>query len=110
MAARNVLLIEDDFDIAGLLTLHLQDLGCSVERRADGREGLVSAIEGGPWNLVVLDLELPNVDGLEICRRLRTPPAYTPILMLTARVTESDRVLGLELGADDYMTKPFSVI
>jgi DNA-binding response OmpR family regulator len=110
VVSRNVLLIEDDFDIAGLLAIHLQDLGCKVESYADGQVGLIAAVERGPWSLVVLDLGLPNVDGLEICRRLRSPPAYTPILMLTARAAESERVLGLELGADDYMTKPFSVV
>ena len=110
MASRNVLLIEDDLDIAGLLTLHLRDLGCTVEAQSDGRAGLAAAVERGPWNLVVLDLELPNVDGLEICRRVRVGAGYTPILMLTARAGESDRVLGLELGADDYLTKPFSVV
>ena len=110
MAARNVLIIEDDSDIARLLALHVRDLGCEVQLQTDGRDGLTAAVDGGPWNLVVLDLELPRVDGLEICRRLRTPTTYTPILILTARAAESDRVLGLELGADDYMTKPFSVV
>lgn len=110
MPSRQVLLIEDDVDIGELLTLHLRDLGCTVEAHADGGTGLAAAVERGPWNLVVLDLELPNVDGLEICRRVRAAAAYTPILMLTARAGELDRVLGLELGADDYLTKPFSVV
>jgi DNA-binding response OmpR family regulator len=110
MASRNVLIIEDDSDIAGLLSLHLRDLGCEVQLQTDGRAGLAAAADGGPWSLVVLDLELPWVDGLEICRRLRAPTTYTPILILTARAAESERVLGLELGADDYMTKPFSVV
>ena len=110
MTSRKVLLIEDDRDIAELLVLHLQDLGCLVETVDDGAAGLSAALEGGPWSLVVLDLQLPQVDGLEICRRLRAAAAYTPILMLTARAGESDRVLGLETGADDYLTKPFSVV
>lgn len=110
MTSRKVLLIEDDRDIAELLELHLQDLGCLVEPVDDGAAGLSAALEGGPWSLVVLDLQLPHVDGLEICRRLRAAAAYTPILMLTARAAESDRVLGLETGADDYLTKPFSVV
>ena len=110
MGTRNVLLIEDDLAIAGLLTLHLQDLGCSVEAAVDGRTGAFAALNRGPWKLVVLDLELPHIDGLEICRQVRAAADYTPILMLTARAGESDRVLGLELGADDYLTKPFSVV
>ena len=110
MTSRKVLLIEDDRDIAALLGLHLQDLGCLVEAVDDGAAGLSAALEGGPWSLVVLDLQLPQVDGLEICRRLRATATYTPILMLTARAGESDRVLGLETGADDYLTKPFSVV
>ena len=110
MTSRKVLLIEDDRDIAELLRLHLQDLGCLVEPVDDGTTGLSAALECGPWSLVVLDLQLPHVDGLEICRQIRAAAAYTPILMLTARAGESDRVLGLETGADDYLTKPFSVV
>ena len=110
MTSRNVLLIEDDLDIAGLLTLHLQDLDCAVTQVADGLLGLHAALEQGPWSLVVLDLQLPGLDGLEICRRLRVAASHAPILMLTARATEQDRVLGLETGADDYLTKPFSVV
>ena len=109
MAARDVLLIEDDVDIASLLTLHLEDLGCTVTAVTDGAVGLTAARDQGPWNLIVLDLELPNVDGLEICRQIRGTAGYTPVLMLTARASEQDRVLGLETGADDYLTKPFSV-
>lgn len=104
---RKVLVVEDDSDIAGLLGLHLQDLGCAVEFAADGAQGLARATEAGNWSLIVLDLQLPSVDGLEICRQARAHAGYTPILMLTARAGESDRVLGLETGADDYLTKPF---
>jgi DNA-binding response OmpR family regulator len=75
----------------------------------DGRAGLAEAL-ARPYDLVVLDLMLPGVDGLEICRRLRSERRYTPILMLTAKSTELDRVLGLEMGADDYLAKPFSVL
>ena len=107
--SRDVLLIEDDTDLAALVRLHLQDLGCTVTTVADGATGLTAAVER-PWSLVVLDLGLPHVDGLEICRRLRLSGSYTPILMLTARAAEQHRVLGLETGADDYMTKPFSVV
>lgn len=110
MGSRSVLLIEDDLVIARLLSLHLQELGCMVECHSDGRSGLDAALGHGPWNLIVLDLGLPGMDGLEICRQLRNHPAYSPILMLTARAGVSNRVLGLELGADDYLTKPFSVV
>ena len=105
---RNVLVIEDQQDIAHLVRLHLQDLPCNVELAFDGRSGLAAA-ETRPFDLVVLDLMLPFVDGLEICRRLRARPVYTPIMMVTAKAAELDRVLGLELGADDYLTKPFSI-
>jgi DNA-binding response OmpR family regulator len=110
MTERRVLLIEDDQDIAGLLVLHLQDLGCSVEVASDGSLGLNRAVQPPGWSLIVLDLQLPGTDGLEICRRVRADATYTPILMLTARAGESERVLGLETGADDYLTKPFSVV
>lgn len=110
MTARRVLVVEDDHDIAQLLTLHLQDLGCAVDTCHDGRSGLARAVEGTAWSLLVLDLRLPDLDGLELCRRVRASATYTPILILTARASELDRVLGLETGADDYLTKPFSVV
>lgn len=105
---RNVLVIEDEKDIAHLVRMHLQDLPCNVEVAYDGPAGIAAA-ERKPFDLVVLDLMLPGIDGLEICRRLRQRPPYTPIMMLTAKDSELDRVLGLELGADDYLTKPFSI-
>jgi DNA-binding response OmpR family regulator len=106
--SRKILVIEDSPDIADLLALHLGDEGYQVELTQDGQAGLRKALEQ-PYDLVILDLMLPGVDGLEICRQLRAAPGYTPILMLTARSTEIDRVVGLELGADDYLTKPFSI-
>jgi DNA-binding response OmpR family regulator len=106
---RKVLVIEDQRDIAGLIGLHLRDVPCDVTLRYDGRSGLAEA-EARRYDLLVLDVMLPDVDGLEICRRLRGRTPYTPILMVTAKATELDRVLGLELGADDYLTKPFSVL
>ena len=106
---RHVLIIEDDSDIANLVRLHLEDLGCRAEVESDGLRGYERAAAGS-FDLVILDLMLPTIDGLEICRRLRSGTDYTPILMLTAKTTELDRVLGLELGADDYLTKPFSVL
>ena len=107
--ARQVLVIEDDPDIARLVKLQLTDLDCTVTLAADGVRGLAEA-EARAFDLVILDLMLPGIDGLEICRRLRARPGYTPILMLTAKSGELDRVLGLEMGADDYLTKPFSVL
>ncbi|MEM9409120.1 MAG: response regulator transcription factor [Acidobacteriota bacterium] len=105
---RRVLVIEDEVEIARLVELHLRDLGCEVKRVENGVVGLAEARDGS-YDLIVLDLMLPELDGLEVCRRLRSEPGYTPILMLTARSSEIDRVLGLETGADDYLTKPFSV-
>lgn len=103
-----VLLIEDDRDIADLVALHLRDEGYEVDVHHDGSEGLAAA-RLHPYDLLVLDLMLPGTDGLSICRELRSGERYLPILMLTAKSSELDRVLGLELGADDYLTKPFSI-
>jgi two-component system OmpR family response regulator len=106
---RRVLIVEDDQDISHLVSLHLKDIDCDVEEVADGRRGLERA-RSAEHDLIILDLMLPGIDGLEICRRVRAQTEYTPILMLTARSSEIDRVLGLELGADDYLTKPFSIL
>lgn len=106
---RKILIIEDNQDLASLLDLNLRDLFFEVDLAFDGTTGLARA-ESATYDLIILDLMLPGVDGLEICRRLRAGERpYTPILMLTSKSTELDRVLGLELGADDYVTKPFSV-
>lgn len=107
-APREILVVEDDQDIAHLVQMHLQDAGYAVAMAHDGADGLKQALARA-YDLVVLDLTLPGVEGLEICRRLRAKPDYPLILMLTARSTELDRVLGLEIGADDYLTKPFSM-
>lgn len=101
---RRVLIIEDDPDIAHLAQLHLTGGGYEVTVRNDAASGLEAFASG--TDLVLLDLGLPDQDGLEVCRRLREESAGVPILILTARGEESDRVLGLELGADDYLTKP----
>jgi len=105
---RKILVIEDNPDIANLLALNLGDLGCDVALAADGLAGLREA-ESERHDLIILDLMLPKLEGLELCRRLRARADYTPILMLTAKSSEVDRVVGLEMGADDYLTKPFSV-
>ncbi|HET6756190.1 MAG TPA: response regulator transcription factor [Burkholderiales bacterium] len=106
---RSVLVIEDEPEIANLVKLHLKDLGCQVKLAFDGIVG-VAETEAKNYDLIILDLMLPGIDGLEVCRRLRAKSNYTPVLMLTAKSTEFDRVLGLEMGADDYLTKPFSIM
>jgi len=106
---KRFLVIEDEEDIAELIQLHLQSDSVEVRTAHHGLEGLELAI-AERWHLIILDLRLPGIDGLEICRRLRSDNPYVPVLMLTSRSTELDRVLGLELGADDYLTKPFSII
>jgi len=104
-----ILVIEDERDLAQLIRLHLSAIDCRVRLAFDGSSGLADAMDG-KHDLIILDLMLPGEDGLEICRRLRARADYTPILMLTSRASELDRVLGLEMGADDYMIKPFSVL
>ncbi|MDX1605677.1 MAG: response regulator transcription factor [Candidatus Competibacterales bacterium] len=106
---RHFLVVEDERDIAELLALHLSDLQAEVTVVHDGDEALKLAL-GQHWDLILLDLRLPGTDGLDICRQLRARADYVPILMLTSRSTELDRVLGLELGADDYLVKPFSLV
>jgi DNA-binding response OmpR family regulator len=106
---RRVLVVEDDADIGRLVTLQLAELGCDSKLIGDGVTALAEA-QAGHYDLVILDIMLPRMDGLQICRRLRDQAHYTPVLMLTAKSSEIDRVLGLELGADDYLTKPFSML
>lgn len=103
-----ILVVEDDGDLAELVCLHLADCGFETTHAADGRKAL-DAARAGDFDLVILDVMLPYLDGFEICRQLRTTDAQVPILILTARGEEADRVRGLEIGADDYLTKPFSV-
>ena len=105
---RRVLVVEDERDLNALIAMHLRDLGCTVATCWSGTRALERALSE-PWGLIVLDLLLPDIDGLEICRRVRLLGDYVPILMLTARSAESDRVLGLDAGADDYLTKPFGI-
>ena len=103
-----VLLIEDDTNIVELLSIHLHDLGCDVTPVANGQNGLAIARER-VFDLIILDIMLPGLNGMEICRRIRQTDRRTPILILTAKSEEIDKVVGLETGADDYLTKPFSV-
>ena len=109
MQKRRILLVEDEQDIAELVALHLNDLCDEFVVARDGHEGMRLATSGS-WALTILDLRLPGPDGLEICRAIRRDRPYQPILMLTSKSAELDRVLGLETGADDYLTKPFSVL
>ncbi|MFH1865449.1 MAG: response regulator transcription factor [Candidatus Eisenbacteria bacterium] len=107
--SKHVLVIEDDKDILELITYNLGREGYDVTGVVSGEEGMDAARSAGP-DLVLLDLMLPGIDGLEVCRRLKADPdtAHLPIIMVTAKGEESDIVAGLELGADDYVTKPFS--
>ena len=109
MSTQRLLMIEDDARLAGMVSEYLSQSGYAVEHALDGATGL-SALQEKPIDLVVLDLMLPDIDGLEVCRRLRALPgevARTPVLMLTAKGDPMDRIVGLELGADDYLPKPF---
>lgn len=103
-----VLLLEDDVNIVELLTIHLNDLGCEVFPVMNGQNGLAKAMEL-PFDLIILDIMLPGMNGMEVCRRIRQTDRHTPILILSAKSEEIDKVVGLETGADDYLTKPFSV-
>ncbi|MFV1983888.1 MAG: response regulator transcription factor [Thiohalomonadales bacterium] len=105
---RKVLIVEDNKDIAHLVSIHLADLNYAFDIAYDGRKGLSLALTGN-YDLIILDLMLPEIDGIQVCRELRGQKVNTPILMLTAKSSELDRVLGLEIGADDYLTKPFSI-
>ena len=105
---KNILIIEDNPDIANLIAVNLRGKNMRVDHAADGLSGLDMALSGR-YQLVILDLMLPRMDGMDVCRTLRNQQIYTPVLMLTARTSELDRVLGLEVGADDYLIKPFSV-
>lgn len=104
----HLLLVEDDDAIAAPLERALRREDHDVVRTASGEDGLALAL-GGTFDLVLLDLGLPDLDGLEVCRRLREDGSTVPVLMLTARGDELDRVVGLDVGADDYLTKPFSL-
>ena len=105
--SERILIVEDEANIASFVSMYLQKAGYSVDRAATGGEGLEKAKSSSP-SLIVLDLNLPDMDGLEVCRTLRANSTTTPILMLTARDDDVDKIVGLEVGADDYMTKPFN--
>lgn len=103
----NILVVEDDPNIAELIAIHLRDLPAELTIMQLGWPGLDEALSG-KYDFLVLDLMLPGLGGMEICRQLRQRKLYLPILMLTAKSEEQDKIAGLEMGADDYLTKPFS--
>ncbi|MCM3411028.1 MULTISPECIES: response regulator transcription factor [Bacillaceae] len=105
--SKRVLVVDDEQSISTLLKYNLEQAGYTVSTALDGEEGLNTCLKEEP-DLLVLDLMLPKMDGIEVCKQLRQRKIMVPILMLTAKDDEFDKVLGLELGADDYMTKPFS--
>ena len=107
-ARPHLLIVEDDRDLADLLQVHLGEAGFKVDLAHDGAIGLERALAGG-YALVILDVMLPALDGFTVCEQIRVADAAQPVLLLTARAEEEEKVLGLELGADDYMTKPFSL-
>jgi len=105
---KTVLIVEDEQNIVDILAFNLSREGYDTMEAYDGKTGLQLALENDP-DLILLDLMLPELNGFEVCKRIRQAGRGTPILMLTAREEESDKVMGLELGADDYITKPFSM-
>lgn len=103
-----ILIIEDDPDIRELVDINIKDLGYILDKAGNGNEGLKKALNNN-YALIILDLMLPGMNGTDVCKKVREKDVYTPILMLTAKSEELDKVLGLEMGADDYLTKPFSI-
>lgn len=102
------LIIEDDQDIANLISIHLADMEFDVDTSFDGKGGLLKALNNA-YKIIILDVRLPGIDGFEICKKLRLEKNQTPILMVTSKSEEIDKIIGLEIGADDYLTKPFSI-
>ncbi|MFA5199200.1 MAG: response regulator, partial [Candidatus Omnitrophota bacterium] len=109
MSKVNILIVEDEKDIIKMLEYNLKKEGFKVSDTRDGESALEEARRGHP-DIILLDLMLPGIDGLEVCKSLKNDPKTSsiPVIMLTAKSQESDKIVGLELGADDYITKPFS--
>ena len=105
---KKALIVEDDPDIALLVQVNLRQIDCEADLAADGLTGLRLAA-ANCYDVIILDITLPGLDGIEVCRRLREQGIRTPVIMLTSRDEELDKVLAISLGADDYLTKPFSV-
>ncbi|MDE6108193.1 MAG: response regulator, partial [Oscillospiraceae bacterium] len=106
--SKKILIVEDEKNIVDILSFNLGREGYETLAAYDGEKGLKLALEENP-DLILLDLMLPKMNGFDVCRAVREKNTSTPIIMLTARESESDKVLGLETGADDYITKPFSM-
>lgn len=102
------LIIEDDKDISELISIHLADMDMEVDKAFDGKDGLMKALSN-EYRFILLDIRLPLLDGFEVCKRLRMEKIQTPVLMITSKSEEIDKVLGLEIGADDYISKPFGI-
>jgi len=105
---KTILIVEDNVDLASLIQLHLGDINCTADIAHDGAEGL-KKYHAKQYDLIILDIMLPIMDGMTLCRKFREDKHYIPIIMLTSKSSEIDRVVGLEMGADDYITKPFSI-
>ncbi len=101
-------MVEDDKHLIELVDIHLKDINCDTTKVGTGKEALQNGLNKN-FDLIILDIMLPDIDGFDVCRQLRAEKIKTPILMLTARSEEIDKIIGLETGADDYLTKPFSV-
>lgn len=106
---KSVLLVEDDLELTKLLTLHLNTQLYNLTSCASGTDA-ISELAKNHFDLIILDISLPDINGLELCKKFRENNGHTPIMMLTCRGEESDKVLALELGADDYVTKPFGIL
>jgi DNA-binding response OmpR family regulator len=105
---KNILIIEDDVSIVELVDIHLKDIHCLTTKTYTGKEGLATALKN-KYDLIILDIMLPDIEGIEVCKNIRAEKNFTPIMMLTAKSEEIDKIIGLETGADDYLTKPFSI-
>ena len=103
-----VLIVEDDREISDLISIHLKDMDLDVSQSYEGKDGLLKAVNE-KFDLIILDIRLPYLDGLELCKKLRMEKIQSLVLILTSKSEEIDKVLGLEIGADDYLTKPFSI-
>lgn len=103
-----ILIVEDDEDLSELIKIQLTDLNFSIEQSFNGLKALEKA-QSNSYSLIILDVMLPGMDGFEICKKIREKDPQTPVLMLTAKAEEVDKIMGLEFGADDYLTKPFSI-
>jgi len=102
------LIVEDDRDIADLIEIHLSDLELETDKAFDGKDGLLKALNNS-YKVILLDIRLPGLDGIEVCKKIRQEKIHTPIIMVTSKSEEIDKIIGLEIGADDYITKPFSI-